>query len=172
MKTFSLQEEEEILHRKFLLLLYPYRRTSPGEPLEFSSINEVNPFHGNGKSAGRIKRFPMQIPDTLDGKLAGEITSETVSSIEARLRDHKPGSNKVAGKDFQFLKLEAATANFRLASFPESRLCQSRRPLPASCPEGLEKTKEGRNSQKNLGRKHVRGSPVRSHWIIFRQGGS
>lgn len=86
---------------------------------------------GNGKSVGGTKRFPMQISDTLDGKLAGKATGETVCSIEARLRDHKPGSTKVAGKDFQFLKLEATTAseNFRLALFPQSRFS----PLPALC---------------------------------------
>lgn len=70
----------------------------------------------NGKSARRTKRFPMQISDTLGGKLASKVTDETVSSIEARLHDHKPGSTKVAGKDFQFLKLEVFTVYWDLST--------------------------------------------------------
>ena len=83
--------------------------------LVLASITKWMVVEENGKSAPRTKRFPMQISDTLGGKLASKVTDETVSSIEARLHDHKPGSIKVAGKDFQFLKLEVFTVYWDLS---------------------------------------------------------
>lgn len=83
--------------------------------LVLASITKWMVVEENGKSAPRTKRFPMQISDTLGGKLASKVTDETVSSIEARLHDYKPGSTKVAGKDFQFLKLEVFTVYWDLS---------------------------------------------------------